>query len=129
MNRKLNPIQLLELERGAGLFTHCPKGEYLATINKALTLKGFGEEGATIDCGGTGGGIQIGPTPTPAPTPTPTPLISQVTIQGFHLRNMDGTLAGGVEASNVRALSITSSTFENCYGFQAGAILVQGTSG
>ena len=79
MNRKLNPIQLLELERGAGRFTQCTKGKYLATINKALTLKGFGEEGATIDCGGSGGGgiqIVLTPTPTPAPTPTPTPLIN-----------------------------------------------------
>ena len=119
----LNSTQLLELERGAGRFTQCTKDKYVVTLNKNLTLKGLGEEGATIDCGGSGGGIQVGPAALSELNPM------AVSIEGFHLRNMNGTLAGGVEASNVSGLSIMWSTFENCYGLQAGAILVQGMSG
>ena len=86
-------------------------------ITKSLSLKGLGV-GATIDCGGKGSGLQIS-----ASIEDP---ISTVSIEGFHFRNMNGSKAGGVEASGVQALSIVSSTFEGCNGFMAGAMLFQG---
>ena len=87
-------------------------------IKKSLTLKGLGA-GATIDCGGRGAGLQISVSNGDGP-------ISAVSIEGFNFRNMNGSKAGGVEASGVQALSIVSSTFEGCNGVMAGAMLFQG---
>ena len=103
----------------AGHFDDCTEGSgYAGVITKSLTLKGLGG-GATIDCGSTGSGLQISAASIDDP-------ISAVSIEGFHFRNMNGNKAGGVEASNVQALSIVSSTFEGCHGAMAGAMLFQG---
>jgi len=101
--------------------TYGCSGTWAGTITRDIMLRGFE---ALIDCKGEGGVFKIGYGH----------AVGQVSITGFDIHNAIGNAendgyAGGVDATNVKRISVLSSTFTNCTGREAGAIAVRSSKG